>query len=240
MSVAKVSASRGASWIGAAMKLVTDRPAVWIGGTAGLIGLGFVFNLIPLIGGILNQILQFLFLILAFSYARAQMQGVEFDLDAALARTRRRLLPLFLMMLLSTLLFILCALPVMGALVAAGGIEFLMQKQSSVPELSLTSTLVVAFGGLTSGVAAALAFAATSFTMPLILFQEQSIGNALRLSLKAFRYNLAPLLVFGLAISLLLFVCALPFGLGLVFGVPTALASLYVIYEELLGKAESL
>jgi uncharacterized membrane protein len=144
------------------------------------------------------------------------------------------------MMLLSTLLFILCALPVMGALVAAGGIEFLMQKQSSVPELSLTSTLVVAFGGLTSGVAAALAFAATSFTMPLILFQEQSIGNALRLSLKAFRYNLAPLLVFGLAISLLLFVCALPFGLGLVFGVPTALASLYVIYEELLGKAESL
>jgi uncharacterized membrane protein len=58
--------------------------------------------------------------------------------------------------------------------------------------------------------------------------------------LKAFRYNLAPLLVFGLAISLLLFVCALPFGLGLVFGVPTALASLYVIYEELLGKAESL
>jgi uncharacterized membrane protein len=74
----------------------------------------------------------------------------------------------------------------------------------------------------------------------LILFQNQSIGNALQLSLNAVRRNLGALLIFTILIFLLLALCTIPFGLGLIFGLPTALASLYVVYDELLGKAEAL
>jgi hypothetical protein len=51
--------------------------------------------------------------------------------------TKSRLSRMILMMVISTLLFVICALPVVGALVAAGGIDFLMQ-QSTMPELSWT------------------------------------------------------------------------------------------------------
>lgn len=240
MGIAKVSAGRGPFWIRESIDLVTERPAVWIGGTAVIFGLTLVFGMIPFIGALLNQIMQFLVIILALSFAHAQSQGADFSLDETLQRTKSRLLRLILMMLVSSLLFFICALPVLGALVAAGGMNFLMQQQSSLPDLSFTTTLIVAFGGLISGVASVVAFAATSFTMPLILFQNQSIGNALRLSLIAFKQNLAALVIFALLIGLLLVLCALPFGLGLIFGLPTAMASFYVIYEELLGKVETL
>jgi uncharacterized membrane protein len=240
MAIAKVSAGRGPAWIREAIELVTDRPAVWIGGTAALFGLTLAFNLIPYVGWIFNRALQFIVIILALCFAHAQAQGADFNLDEALQRTKSRLLRLILMMVISTLLFFICALPLMGAIVAAGGMELLMQQQSSLPDLSFTMTLVLAFGALISGLASTVAFAATSFTTPLILFQNQSISNALRLSLKAVKENLGALLLFALLIALLLIVCVIPFGLGLIFGLPTAMASIYVIYEELLGKVESL
>jgi uncharacterized membrane protein len=240
MSVAKVSSGRGAAWIGQSIRLVTARPVAWIGGTAVAIGLNFTIGWIPVIGWLLNQLIQFAVIILAFHFAHAQMRGEDFDLDNAIDHTKGRLARLVLMMAVSTLLFFICALPVLGALLAAGGMDFLMQQQSTMPELSWTSSLIVAFGGLVSGVASTIAFAATCFTTPLILFQNQNIGNALRLSLNAVRYNLGALLIFTLMIFLFLLVCALPFGLGLIFALPTALASFYVIYEELLGKAEAL
>jgi uncharacterized membrane protein len=240
MSIAKVSAGRGTAWIGQSISLVTARPGAWIGGTAVAIGLTFTLGWIPFIGWILKQLIQFVVVILALNFAHAQKRGEDFDLDSTLDHTKSRLSRLILMMVISTLLFVICALPVLGALVAAGGIEFLMQQQSTMPELSWTSSLVVAFGGLVSGMASLVAFAATCFTTPLILFQNQSIGHALRLSLNAVRRNLSALLIFTLLIFLLLAVCAIPLGLGLIFGLPTALASFYVVYEELLGKAEGL
>jgi uncharacterized membrane protein len=240
MSNAKVSAGRGTAWIGQSISLVTARPVAWIGGTAVAIGLTFTLGLIPFIGWILQQLIQFLVIVLAFHFAHAQMRSEDFDLDAALDHTKDRLSRLILMMVISTLLFLICALPVFGALVAAGGIDFLMQQQSSMPEFSWTTSLIIAFGGLVSCIASIVAFAATCFTTPLILFQNQSIGNALRLSLNAVRRNLGALLIFTVLIFLFLALCAIPCGLGLIFGLPTALASLYVVYEELLGKAEAL
>lgn len=240
MSIAKVSAGRGAAWIGQSIRLVTARPVAWIGGTAVAIGLYFTLGWIPVIGWLLNQLIQFVVIILAFHFAHAQMRGEDFDLDTAIDHTKGRLSRLVLMIAISTLLFFICALPVLGALLAAGGLDFLMQQQSNMPELTWTSSVIVAFGGLVSGFASTIAFAATCFTTPLILFQNQNIGNALRLSLNAVRRNLGALLIFTVLIVLFLALCTLPFGLGLIFGLPTALASLYVVYEELLGKAEAL
>ncbi len=240
MGIAKVSAGRGSAWIQESIKLVTDRPAVWIGGTAVVLGLTLVLDMIPLVGGLLNQIIQFAVLVLAFSFAHAQAQSAEFNLDETLKLVRSRLLRLFLMVVVCSILFAICALPVIGALVSAGGMSFLMAQQSSLPEMSFTATLVVAFGGLISAAAATVALAATSFTIPLILFQNQSISQAMRLSLQAVKTNLAAFVVFTFLISLLLLVCAIPFGLGLLFGLPTAMASVYVIYKELLGQAGTL
>ncbi|WP_141735395.1 hypothetical protein [Oligoflexus tunisiensis] len=240
MEIAKVSMGRGLAWIKSAIGLVTDRPAIWMGGTAVVFGLTFAFEFIPHIGWILNRALQFIAVILALCYADAQRRAVPFQLDEVMHRTRKRLLHLVLMMLLSSALFFICALPVMGALVAAGGMEFVMEQQSTLPDLSFTSTLVIAFGALISGFGSCLAFAATSFTTPLILFRNQSIRSAVRLSFQAVQNNLGPLLIYGLLMGLLLLVCVLPFGLGLIFGLPTAGASFYLIYEELLGKPEPL
>ncbi len=240
MGIAKVSAGRGTAWIQEAIKLVTDRPAAWIGGTAVIVGLTLIMDMIPLVGGLLNQVLQFITLVLAFSFAHAQSQSAEFSLDETLKMVRSRLLRLIIMVVVSSLLFAICALPVLGALVSAGGMSFLMEQQSSLPEMSFTTTLVVAFGGFISAVATTVTLAATSFTMPLILFQNQSIGQAMRLSLEAVKTNWAAFVVFTLLIAMLLLACAIPFGLGLLFGLPTAMASAYVIYKELLGQAETL
>jgi membrane-anchored glycerophosphoryl diester phosphodiesterase (GDPDase) len=240
MEIAKVSMGRGLVWIRNAISLVTERPAIWMGGTAVVFGLTFIFEFIPHIGWILNRTLQFVTVILALCYAEAQRHAVPFRLEEVMLRTRKRLFHLVIMMLLSSILFFICALPVMGALVAAGGMEFIMEQQRSLPDLSFTSTMVIAFGALISGFGSCLALAATSFTTPLILFQNHSVRQAVRLSFQAVQNNLGALLIYGLLMGILLLICVLPFGLGLIFGVPTAGVSFYLIYEELLGKPEPL
>lgn len=240
MGVTTVPAGRGATWIRTAVGLVMEQPVFWIGGFAAILGLTIVLNFLPFVGWVFNQIVNLVATVFFLKYAHAQRQGQEFDPDQTLKHLMQRLPRLLLMLLVNSAFFILCAFPMIGALVAAGGMEFLLQQKTAVPDLSPLSMISIALGGLISGIAACFVMAATIFTTPLILFQNQPIATALRMSLKAVGRNIAPLFLYAILVILMLLVCVIPLGLGLLLGLPTIAASFYLIYEELLGKPEAL
>jgi uncharacterized membrane protein len=233
MSIARVSAGRGVTWIKAAIELITDRPVVWIGGTAAVIGLSLVLSLIPVLGQLLTQILNFAMGLFFLTYAQAQKKGVDYDIDHAWAQAKGRVPRLIVIMLVSSVLFLLCSLPFAGTLLVVGGLEFLSQP-SGRPDFSTVSIMALAISGLVSLVAAFYVMAAMSFTTPLILLRNLPVSTSMGLSLRAVTQNVLPLFLYGLMIGLLMFISIIPFGLGLLLWFPTMTASFYVAYEELM------
>ncbi|HYX33009.1 MAG TPA: BPSS1780 family membrane protein [Oligoflexus sp.] len=239
MKTAKVTAGRGISWIKSGIGFVTDRPVVWIGGTAATIGLSIVLNFIPLLGQILSQILSFGMGIFFLSYAQKQKNKVEFDLDVTWNQVKGRLPRLILLMLLSSALAFACVLLVVGTLAVVGGLQYASQGRfpSTLPTGSL---IALGISGLIAVIGFYYIMAATSFTTPLILLQNLSIRQALGLSLQAVTRNVGPLFVYFLLLALFMLICIIPFGLGLLLGFPAITASFYVAYEELLGRPDTL
>jgi uncharacterized membrane protein len=71
------------------------------------------------------------------------------------------------------------------------------------------------------------------FAPILVLFHDLKAMDAMKTSIDACMMNLLPFTVYGLISMILIFLAALPFGLGLFVMIPTMMASLYISYKDI-------
>jgi uncharacterized membrane protein len=70
------------------------------------------------------------------------------------------------------------------------------------------------------------------FAPCLILFNDAQPVQALSQSFRACLKNIIPFLVYGVLLTIIFVVAAIPFGLGLLVAVPILIASVYTAYRD--------
>src|SRR4051794_34368356 len=85
-----VSAGRGASWIGEGWKLFTRAPLMWLITMVVLLVVAIVLNLVPILGGLVFQVLQVVVWGGLIAACRSLETGGEFEIEQLVSGFTRR------------------------------------------------------------------------------------------------------------------------------------------------------
>jgi hypothetical protein len=235
-SFRKVPAGCGVAWISGGFDLFKRAPGLWIG----ILVLWFVAlglaSLIPFIGSVAINLSFPIVLGGLLLGARAQASGQALTLETLWAG--------FLPPHQQPLLLLGVAYMVIGIVIAvvAGGLIFATAGAGYLAGDADIARL--GFGGLLSLLVILVLLGvfsmATWFAPALVVFAGKEPIAALKLSFAATLGNLGAFAVYGLLSLLMLFVAAIPFGLGLLVAVPVLVASVYRSYADIFGVEDSL
>ena len=227
--VAEVAAGRGAAWLADSFRLFRASPLPWMGLCAGWMSITLGLLLIPFLGGVVASFLQPAFFASFAITAYKQTAGERIVMADLFSGFRRQLRSLVGVGALE----LLCAILVF-AIMAAMGLPMVPESADHVftvaeyVELLEGKEWILAFGFLLMvAVKGALWFAP-----PLIAFHGMPAMHAVRWSVYAALENLGAMIVYGAMLLALVFVAALPSGLGLIVALPMAAISTYVGYRD--------
>jgi hypothetical protein len=231
LAVSEVPAKRGLAWLKEGFALFRARPAAWIGISVGWLAITLALAMIPIVGGVLANFLQPVFFAGVMIAARKQLGGDGIDvpdLFSGFRRNLRQLIQIGAILLLGELavfaLMGLMGLPIFGEGNAAMSVqEFLASLEDRGWILIFGLVLTAALKG------------AFWFTPGLLAFNDLSTSAAIRWSAYAALANLGVMIAYGVALTAMVFVALLPWGLGLFVAVPVMLASNYIGYREVFG-----
>jgi hypothetical protein len=233
--VRDVRSPRGAAWLAEGWHLFRRAPMVWIGLSVGwmVITLGLV--LVPIIGGVVANLLQPIFFA-GFALAAArQVAGEPIGMGELFSGFRRPLKPLvnlgaILLMAELAIFFLMSVLGLPGA--GAAGAET-MTVTDYVQLLQGKEWILLVGFALTALVKGAMWFAPA-----LLAFHELSTAHAIRWSIFAALSNVGAMLAYGIALTVIFIAAIVPWGLGLIVVVPVMVASTYTGYADAFDESE--
>lgn len=232
--VRDVRASHGPAWLAGGWRLFRGAPAAWMGLSAGWMLITFALVLVPVIGGVAANLAQPAFFASFALAARRQLSGEAPGMGDLFSGFRLPLKPLVNLgaILLVAEIAIFFAMSLLG-LPGMGGEEGEVFTVSDYLQRLQGKEWILFVGvGLTALVKGALWFA------PAILaFREISTAHAVRWSVYAAVSNLGAMLAYGIALTVIVVVAILPWGLGLLVVVPVMLASTYTGYADVFEEA---
>ena len=227
--VAEVPAGRGAAWLAESFRLFRASPLPWMGLCAGWMSITLALLLIPFLGGVVASFMQPAFFASFAITAYKQTAGeriVMADLFSGFRRQLRSLVGVGALELLAAILVF--------AIMAAMGLPMVPESADHVftvaeyVELLEGKEWILAVGFLLMVVVKG----ALWFAPPLIAFHGMPAMHAVRWSVYAALENLGAMIVYGAILLALVFVAALPSGLGLIVALPMAAISTYVGYRD--------
>lgn len=216
------TAADASAWIAAGWEAFKRAPGPWMGILVVFFLINLVAAFIPVVGSLAMTLLGPVF---TFGW----LLGAR-DLDAGKALTvghlfagfgdpaRNSLIQLGAVQLLAS---------AAAALLGVAAIGGMAPGQLSVNPIALLVLLIVL----------APLIAVFFFAAPLVGFDRQPVGAALRLSFNATFRNWLALLIWGLLAMVLMLLGALPFGLGLLVVAPLLAASYYRLYRTIFPHA---
>lgn len=224
---------RGLSWIAGGWRLFRGAPLVWMGLSAGWMLITFGLVLVPLVGGVVANLLQPVFFASFAMAARGQLAGKAPEMGDLFIGFRRPLLPLVnlgaLLLIAEIAIFFLMSL--LGLPTAASGDEvatiadYVRQLQGKEWILGVGLVLTAVLKG------------ALWFAPAVLAFHAISTAHAVRWSLFAALSNLGAMLAYGVVLTVILAAAILPWGMGLLVALPVMLASTYVGYDDVFDDA---
>jgi uncharacterized membrane protein len=227
--VAEVPAGRGAAWLGESFRLFRASPLPWMGLCAGWMSITLALLLVPFLGGVIASFLQPAFFASFAITAYKQTAGERIAMGDLFSGFRRQLRALVAVGALELLAAIL-----VFAIMAGMGLPMVPESADHVftvaeyVELLEGKEWILAVGFLLMVVVKG----ALWFAPPLIAFHGMPAMHAVRWSVYAALANLGAMMVYGAILLALLFVAALPSGLGLIVALPMAAISTYVGYRD--------
>jgi uncharacterized membrane protein len=231
--VREVPPSRGAAWLREGFGFFRGKPLAWIALAVGWMVITFSLILVPIVGGVIANLLQPVFFA-SFALAAAKQRAGEpldsSDLFSGFRRPLKSLATIGAILLLAEIaifaLMSLAGLPSMGSV----GEDMV---QDYVRALQGKEWILFAGLALTALVKGALWFAPA-----LLAFHEMSAVHAVRWSIYAALSNAAAMVVYGLVLTIVFAAAILPWGAGLLIAVPVMLASTYVGYRDVFEDRE--
>lgn len=229
------SAADGMAWILDSFALVLKAPLAIMGTFIGLFITLCLLNFIPLLGSIAGQILTPVFMAGIFAFSRKVEEtgdgNIDFDVIMSPFQDKEKLIQLVLLGVINIVLVVV--LVVVLAFFAFLLIGSTALSFSKLGHNSEASVLVFIFGMLFFAVVSALFAACNWLAVPLIMFADLKVIDAMKESFMACFTNLISTLVFGIIAIVLIIVSAIPFGLGLIITMPVLFISSYVAYKSI-------
>lgn len=228
MRVAEVPAGRGAAWLGESFRLFRASPLQWMGLCAGWMSITLALLLVPLLGGIVASFLQPVFFASFAITAYKQTAGERIVMGDLFSGFRRQLRSLVSVGAIE----LVAAIVIFGIMVAMG-LPLVPETDrlftiAEYVELLAGKEWILAVGFLLM----VLVKGALWFAPPLIAFHGMPATHALRWSVYAALANLGAMMVYGAILLALVFVAAIPSGLGLIVALPMAAISTYIGYRD--------
>lgn len=239
-----VPTGHGWSWIVRGFWHFKTNPWAWMLTFIVLIGISILLSLVPFAGGLITSLLGAVFTGGIMLGAREQDQGEDFRVAHLFAGFRDS----FGQLALVGLLYLVAAL-LIGVLVAAVLLGAMIPLMAETDPAALSTqdpiALFATMGpmGLITVLVSALLFIPLAmcflFAPALVMLDEVSAFEAMKLSFFGCLQNLLPFLVFGLAAIVLLIVGMIPLGLGVLVVWPTLSAAIYVAYRDIFFEKET-
>lgn len=228
-----VAAGNGWQWIASGWTLFKLQPGMWIGMTIAWFVIMLVIAIVPIIGGIANNILMPAFFGGLLLGCRALERGGELEFGHLFAGFRDRFGKLALVGI-----YYLVALVVVAIIAALiGGIG-----------IGTAVSIFTGAGDAAQGVAGAMAILLVAlivlalmlpvvmsvwFAPALIVFHNLDVVDALKRSFAGCLKNIVPFLLYGVILLGLAILASLPIGLGWLLLGPTVIASVYASYRDI-------
>jgi len=239
MQVIDAPAKAGASWIRQSFTMFTAQPAGWIALLVSWLMLSVaVFFVIPVIGPALVTMLQpglFAGFVIA---ARDQEAGQPVTLSRLFAGFRangRALVTLGSISLLAEIMVVvilgLLGFPGMAQAIPADGVADLQKFMQAYVDLLEGKEWMLILGMCLLMLIKAVLWFAT----PLLALQPMRAGHAIRWSFYALIGNFLPMLLFGIMMSGIFFLAAMPWLLGLLVAMPVYAIAHYTSYRQVFG-----
>jgi hypothetical protein len=226
-----VSAGRGWEWIADGFSLFKKQPGTWI-----LIIIVFSVCLIalamlPLLGALANLVLMQVFMGGLMLGCRALDTDQPFELGHLFAGFKQSTGDLMVLGVLVLVGWVIAMIPVV--IIMGGGAVMTMMMGGS-PAVHLGAVGASLMVGVLSMLAIALLlYMALWFAPALIVFNGLKPVDAMKASFVACLKNFIPFLVYGVIITVLTMIAAIPFMLGFLVLGPVWIASVYTGYRDI-------
>lgn len=224
---------QGWEWIKQGFALFKKAPLLWVVLLLICLAAALALSSIPVLGEPLVSLLMPVILVGLMSGCRSLEQGEELELAhlfIGFQRHTSQLITLGGIALVGQYL-------IFGLMMMTGGSELVSLLMSSQPDAD-PSVLAQAFEGagfavLLGAVLFSLLMMAMQFAPMLVFFNSIAPVEAMKLSLRAFLYNVGPMLVYVITFTFLAILASLPMMLGWLVLLPLVFTSLYASYCDL-------
>jgi len=233
MQINSLSIAQVIDWFKMGWVIFINNPVQWILILVVLFIISLASNLIPLVGGLIFIVISPALFAGIFLATQTSANGEEInflDLFSIIGDAERRkpfLLLGVVSFLFNLLLMLILFVPMMG--VASFGM-LTSNSQEMMPSMAAGAGLGYLFLVLPVLIIYIMAMV---YAIPLMLFSNQGIKQALLLSFKASISNVLPMLVASLLYIILFLLAMIPLGLGLLILVPVSFGMIYASYKDI-------
>ncbi|MBI2992706.1 MAG: hypothetical protein HYY48_00830 [Gammaproteobacteria bacterium] len=235
MQIRTAEAGRGAGWLLDGFDYFKRDPLTWIGVTVLMFIVYFLLKLLPVVGGLVSQILSPVFAGGLVLGCKSQDSGGKLEINHLFAGFSADAAQLLLLGVFYTAGLIgIILIAALGALLFG----FNFGQFASAMQSGNASGISVNFGVLLLPVLVAIGLSvpllmAVWFAPALIVLDRKNAADAMKQSFNGCLANIMPFLVYGVVGLFLAIIATIPMGLGWLVFLPMVMASLYIGYKEI-------
>ena len=233
MEPQRLQSRQGWEWIKQGFALFMKAPLLWIVFLFIFLVAAIILSSVPVVGEPLASLLMPVVIAGLMTGCRSLEHGEDLELMHFLAGFRKHtshLVTLGGITLVSQLL-------ILGAMMMAGGaalVGIMMSGQGDPdPETVKAAVAGAGFAILLGVTLFSILMMAMQYAPMLVYFNDATPIQAMKLSLRAFIYNIGPMLVYYLTFTFLAILASLPMLLGWLILMPLVFTSLYVSYSAI-------
>ena len=226
-------AGMGWTWIAEGWRLFMRAPLMWIISIVVVFVATVAVGIIPLLGMVAMPLLQSVFLG-GFMYACLALErGGEFELEHLFAGFSKRLGPL----LIVGALYMLGTVAILAVMLAFTGVSLFSAFSTTDPEAAAAAVAGAAvpmlIGGLVALALTVPLIAAYWFAPALVMIHNMAPVAAMKESFFACFRNFVPFLIYGIIMTVLAILAAIPLLLGFLAWAPVFVGSMYAGYRSI-------
>lgn len=227
-----VPTGNAVSWMTKGWSHFKQNPFAWILAIVVWFLLAMVVSMIPLLGGIMMNLVTPVVTAGFIIGCRAQDDGEDFTVGHLFSGFSNNAGQLILVGVIYFGAMILLTVVMMGSIFGLVGMQAMQSENPEVMMSMLTSPgflLAILLGALLI-IPVMMAYI---FAPALVALDDLKAFEAMKLSFIGCWKNLLPLTVYGLLAIVMMIVGSIPFGLGLLIVLPILTASIYVAYQDI-------
>ncbi len=233
MQINSLSISQPINWFKMGWRIFMNNPLQWILMLLVLFIISIIFNLIPMVGGLIFMLISPALMAGIFLATKKSSDGemIEVkDLFSVILDPSRRT-PFFLLGVVILIFNVLIMMIVFVPIIGTAGMEYFSSDSREIVPATI-GTVGIVFSLLVIPIIIAYLMAMI-YAIPLMLFSDQGIKEALLLSLKASVSNILPMLLASVIYFVLAIIAVIPIGLGLLVLLPVTFGAIYVSYKDI-------